>query len=73
MLVYIIKMASNNRQPKAIVPATEFSTNFKYGQAKPTALGGKSIGILNADNNRTVYLEMVSIFFLMWNINKEVK
>ena len=54
-------MASNNRQPKAIVPATEFSTNFKYGQAKPTALGGKSIGILNADNNRTVYLEMAEM------------
>ena len=31
-MIYIIKITSTTRQPKAIIPAVEFSTDFKYAK-----------------------------------------
>lgn len=60
-MIYIIKMTSTTRQPKAIIPAVEFSTDFKYLQPKPNSLGGKSVGIVSNETKKTVYLEMAEM------------
>lgn len=64
--------ATNNKQQQDIISATTFNANndVKYTKPKINKSGGKSIGILNANNNKQLLLSTPII--LTWGVNEFV-
>ena len=55
----------------SIVSGSEFTnTNFIYTKAKLNSNGRKSIGILNSDNKKSLYLS--TPLMLTWGVNEYV-
>ena len=51
-------MSANNKQQQDILSATNFNANndVKYTKPKINKSGGKSVGILNSNNNKQLLL-----------------
>ena len=60
---------SNNQEDK-IIKASEFSpeTDYKYLKPKINKSGGKSVGILNSETNKALYLS--TPLMLTWGVNE---
>jgi hypothetical protein len=49
-------------------PAFNVSTNYSYTKAKVNANGGKSIGILNSESKKSLYIS--TPLMLTWGVNE---
>ena len=65
-------MSANNKQQQDILSATNFNANndVKYTKPKINKSGGKSVGILNSNNNKQLLLSTPII--LTWGVNEFV-